>query len=204
MDIVSYTDSTYIFAGNSTGTNSPIAVAMSLVFSWILWKLSLIVFCYHIISREEGKGLRIGTALALLISLLGIDIVLTIFALNFYNDYVFYGAFTVLAVIVSLVNCKEKGPAMRNLLIPLLLIAGIYFIYGWLLPTFYTAYVKNLSTYSAIFLIFYGYPIIDTIIYSLTLFLGCKTDDWVKGFFSTIQFLLIGYGVGMILLIGYT
>jgi hypothetical protein len=65
-------------------------------------------------------------------------------------------------------------------------------------------YFNNLSTYSSCFLIIYSYPIIDLILYSATLALGCKMDDWLKGFFSSIHFYLLGYGVGMIMLVGYT
>lgn len=103
-----------------------------------------------------------------------------------------------------MVNCNDKATAAKNTLIPLLIIAGIYFIYGWLLPTLYKLYYDNLSVYSAVFLMIYGYPVFDVLLYSLTLILGNKIDNWIKEFFSTIHFLLLGYGVGMILLVGYT
>ena len=35
-----------------------------------------------------------------------LPVLLTIFGLSFYNDYIFYGIYTVLAVIVAAVNCK--------------------------------------------------------------------------------------------------
>jgi hypothetical protein len=110
----------------------------------------------------------------------------------------------VLALVVSIVNCQDKEAAAKNTLIPLLIIATIYFIYGWVLPTLYKVYYDNLSIYSAVFLLIYGYPVIDALLYSLTLLLGNKMDIWIKEFFSTIHFLLLGYGVGMILLVGYT
>lgn len=65
-------------------------------------------------------------------------------------------------------------------------------------------YSQNLSTYSMLFLIIYSYPIIDLIIYSCLLLLGTKMDNWLKGFFSSIHYLLLGYGVGMIMIVGYT
>jgi hypothetical protein len=105
-DTYSYTDSTQMFTSSSSSTNSALAVAMSLIYSWILWKASLIVFSYQIVSREEGKGLRVGTVITLLLVLLTIDILLTIFALSFYNDYIFFGAYVIFTVVVGLVNCK--------------------------------------------------------------------------------------------------
>jgi hypothetical protein len=91
-----------------------------------------------------------------------------------------------------------------NFLIPLLIIAFLYFAYAFLLPSLYKLYVNNLSTYGAIFLIIYSYPAVDLLFYAATLGLGTQMDNWVKGFFSTIHFLLLGYGVGMILIVGYT
>lgn len=64
--------------------------------------------------------------------------------------------------------------------------------------------MNNLSLYSAIFLIIYSYPIIDLIFYSVYLAIGNKVDNWQKAFFSSIHYLLLGYGVGMILIVGYT
>jgi hypothetical protein len=57
---------------------------------------------------------------------------------------------------------------------------------------------------SAIFLVIYGYPFVDLLLYAFTLFLGTKVENSVKNFFASIHFLLIGYAVGMILIIGYT
>ena len=50
--ISTYTSSSLsIFDGKTNGYNSTIAVAMSLVFSWLFWKITLIVYTYHVISR---------------------------------------------------------------------------------------------------------------------------------------------------------
>ena len=63
-----------------TDSHSTLSVAMGLVYSWLLWKLSLMVYSYHLISNSEGKILRIGTFIALAVVILGLDILLTIFA----------------------------------------------------------------------------------------------------------------------------
>lgn len=57
---------------------------------------------------------------------------------------------------------------------------------------------------SALFLIIYAYPAIDLLIYSVVLLLGNKVEDSVKSFFSVIHYMLLGYGAGMILIVGYT
>ena len=49
--IATYSNSSSIFNGRTNGYNSTIAVVMSLVFSWVFWKMSLIVYTYHIASR---------------------------------------------------------------------------------------------------------------------------------------------------------
>lgn len=199
-----YTDSTKIFSTSATSPGAPVAVAMSLIYSWVLWKFPLIVFTYKLISREESAKLRIGTWVTLIAVLLALDVLLTIFALNYYNDYIYYAAYIVFSVVVVLVNARDKGQAMYNLLVPLILVAFVYFCYGWLLPSLYKAYIQNLSTYGAIFLIIYGYPVVDLMFYSAYLGLGCKVDGWLKDFYGSIHFLLLGYGVGMIMLAGYT
>jgi hypothetical protein len=110
----------------------------------------------------------------LLAVLVTLDILLTIFALSFYNDVIFFAAFILFSAIVGLVNSKEKGRTLANLLIPLLLIAFLYFTYAYLIPTLYSMYKNNLSLYSYVFLIMYSYPIVDLLLYSLTLGLGSK------------------------------
>jgi len=92
---------------------------------------------------------------------------------------------------------------------PLLIIAALYLIYSLLLPSLYHVYYLNLSSMSTIsmstiFLIIYAYPAFDLILYSLCLWLGTKVEDDVKGLFSVIHYMLIGYGAGMILIVGYT
>lgn len=124
--------------------------------------------------------MKIGTVVTLLLVLLAVDILLTVFVPEFFADYIFFSIYIVLALVVSVVNCQDKEAAAKNTLIPLLIIATIYFIYGWLLPTLYKVYVDNLSNYSAIFLLIYGYPVIDALLYGLTLLLGNKMDHSIK------------------------
>ena len=201
MDGNTYTDATNIYS-ESTGT--PKAVAMSLIFSWILWKGALLIYALHLIINCESKALKIGTYIALLALILTIDILLTSFAKKYWRDYAFYGVTVLLIMIVSLVNNKEKLRALANTLIPLLLYAGFYFMYAWILPRLYRAYKDDMTEYGYLFLMFYTYPLWDLGFYSLTLFLGTKVDEEFKPFFSSLHFLLLGYGIGFTLLVGYT
>lgn len=124
--------------------------------------------------------------------------------LPFYNDYIFLAIYLLLSVIVVCVNCVDKKSAIKHNLVPILWICALNFIYCWILPTLYRVYQLNMSIYAAAFLIFYSYPIIDLAFYASTLALGHMMERWVKSFFSQIHFYILGYGVGMILLVGYT
>ena len=201
VDNNSYTDSTQMF---TESTSSVKAVAMALIFSWLLWKTAVMVYAYHVISNSESKGLRIGTFIALVLVLLAIDILLTSFAKLYWRDYGFMGVAIIFISIVALVNAKEKCRSLGNVLIPLLWYSMLYFLCGWVFPRLYNVYINNMAQLSAYFLIFYTYPAWDLILYSLTLFLGTKVDDDVKPFFSTIHYFLLGYAVGITMLIGYT
>lgn len=61
-----------------------------------------------------------------------------------------------------------------------------------------------MSNMETAFMIIYLYPIIDLLIFVLTLKLGSGVKAPFKSFFAMLHYLLIGYGVGMILLVGYT
>jgi hypothetical protein len=185
-----------------------VSVAMSLVYSWLLWKLPLIVYSYNLIEkREEGKGIKYGTYIGLIIILLAVDILLTVFVLPVYNEYIFYGIYVILTLLVAIINnsgLNRTKEAACNTLIPLMQIAFLYVSYCLFLPTLYNIYYSNLSAMSAIFLLIYGYPVIDLLLYALTLYLGTKVDSSVRIFYASLHFLMIGYGVGMILIVGYT
>lgn len=147
------------------------------------------------------------TVIVLFLILLAADIVLMIFMNTIYNDYIWFGAYVIFTLIVALINnsglgkCKE---ATKNTLIPLSIIALVFACYSILLPTLYYVYSSNLGTVIYPFLVVYLYPFIDLIFYSLLLGLGTFVEDSVKNFLSVIQFLLLGYGVGITLLVGYT
>jgi len=205
IDVVSYSDSTQIFS--TTNAFDTLGITVSLAYSWVLWKAPLVIYSYHLIEQQESKVLKFVCFIGEFIILLAIDVLLTIFASSFYNDWLFYAAYFVLTLIVAIVNNNGLGKtkeAILNTIIPLLIIAVLYAVYCILLPSLYYLYSQNLASMSAIFLVIYAYPAIDLLIYSLVLLLGNKVEDSVKGLFSAIHFMLIGYGAGMILIVGYT
>lgn len=151
--------------------------------------------------------LRIVSCVALFVVLLVLDIVLTIYALSFYGDWIFFGAYVVLGLIVVLINEGGLGRAVQgvfNCLVPWLLIALLYCIYSLFLPSLYRVYQQHESAQTAAFLIFYIYPGFDLAIYSLCLGLGTKVEPALKGGFSMLHYLMVGYGAGVILNVGYT
>jgi len=174
IDSVTYTDSTAIVA-NSSDT---LGIAMGLIYSWVLWKFPLVIYSFHLISkREEGAGVKYGTFIGMIIVLLAIDILLTIFALSIYNEYMYFGANFILTLIVALINnssLNKTKEAATNTIIPLSLIALIFACYSIFLPTLYKVYLLNLTQMSSVFLVIYGYPVVDMILYALTLYLGNK------------------------------
>ena len=154
-----------------------LGTAMSLVYSWVLWKGPILIYVLHLIEHQESKIIKIVTFAAEVAILLAIDILLTIYASSFWNEWIYYGAFVLLSLTVALVNncgINRTKEAILNTLIPLLLIAALYVIYTLLLPTLYHLYLNSLEAMSAVFLLIYLYPAFDLLLYALTLYLGTK------------------------------
>jgi hypothetical protein len=54
------------------------------------------------------------------------------------------------------------------------------------------------------YLMIYGYPILDVILYGGLLFINSKNFERAKPMLAAIQFYIIGYGVGITLLASMT
>jgi len=191
----------------STNPADTLGIAMSLIYSWVLWKGPLIVYAYNLIENQEWIGLKVGTFIGEWLALLAADILLTVFVQGQYSTWIYYGIYVGVTLIVTIINnagMVRGSQAVWNCLVPLLLIALLYVTYSLFLPTLYYAYFNNLSSMSAAFLLIYGYPAIDLLIYIVALFLGTVVSDSVKGLFSVIHYFMLGYGVGMVLMTGYT
>lgn len=76
-------DSTTLYEQGKT--SKPAAVALYLVFSWLMWKLPIALFMLHLIFEATNRILKyVSWAVALLI-MLTVDILLTIFVWNYYQ-----------------------------------------------------------------------------------------------------------------------
>ena len=160
IDTNTYTDSTSIFT--TTDPNDTVGVVVGIAYSWILWKGPITVYALHLSSMHESKGLRFGTWIAEVLVLLAMDILLSIFAKSFYGDWIFFGAYVMLTLIVALVansGLSRAKETVLNVLVPLLLGGMLYAVYSLLLPRLYYTYTQNLSGFSALFLAFYLYPV---------------------------------------------
>jgi len=206
VDTTTYSDSRTIF-GTADPTDT-LAIAMSLIYSWLLWKGPLCIYILHLTAEQSSKGLRIGSFAIMVVLCLAGDILLTIFAESIHGEWIYYGLFVLLATVVVLINnynLDRTKEALANVLIPLLLIAFLYCCYSLFLPKLYSIYYSNISSsMTVLYMVFYIYPAFDLLLYSLTLFLGNKVEWQVKGLQSAIHYMLVGYGAGMVLLVGYT
>ena len=88
-----------------------LSIAMGLLYSWLLWKGPLCGFVLHLTAEQTSKGMRIGTFAGLVVLCLAGDILLTIFAKSFHGEWIYYGLFTILAVVVVLINNAGIGRA---------------------------------------------------------------------------------------------
>lgn len=171
-----------------------------------MWKGPLLLFTFNCMKLNDGKLKWILLGVAALI-LLAADILLTIFLLYIYNNMMYFGLYTLVTVAVAVIanmELKRIKEAVFDSLLPLLCIGVIVIIQVLLLPILYYIYYKNISSQGAAFLTFYAYPFIDLIMYALILLMGNYVSEHVRTFYSQIHYLLIGYEVGFILLIGYT
>ena len=106
--------------------------------------------------------------------MLAADICLTIFINGIYTEYMFYGFAALLAVIVSIVNNRNKIiVGLMSSLLPLVYIALLYFSYTYFIPTILQLLIKYIDP-GYTYIIIYGYPILDLIFYSLLLVLNCR------------------------------
>ena len=139
-----------------------------------------------------------------MIIMLAIDILLSIFVEKVYSDYIFYGAYALLTLIVAAVNNKDRvKEGLAAAFFPLAYIALVIFTYTYLWPALYDVYIRKIPK-SAVYAQIYLYPLWDAIGYILLLTMNSKLPEMAKKFLSYIQFLILGYFVGMTLLVGVT
>lgn len=107
--------------------------------------------------------------------MLAIDVLGTTFLLSFYNDYIWFGIYSLLTVIVAAINRSKE--AARDAFIPLALIVLFYSTYAILLPSLYNKYSPALDSSGVMFVVYYLYPFFDMIIFCLLLYFGSFVSD---------------------------
>jgi len=80
------------------------AVALSLLFSWLMWKLPLSLFILHLAFEQPNRILKYVSWSISLVIMLTVDLLLTVFISTVYQDYMFYCFTAVIAIIISLIN----------------------------------------------------------------------------------------------------
>jgi hypothetical protein len=179
------------------------AVALSLLFSWVMWKLPLTVFTLEAIKEKNHSIQRYMAYGFFVILLLLIDIMATIFRPEGYHDWIFFVIYVVLSLILVVVNGLRVRRKMlkniRNFLVPILYIVLTYVSFSLLVPGIYGAIYKKLGD-DAAYIIVYIFPAIDMIFYSLIIIASYVCDSHVLKFIKMFQFLNTGYAVGHLVL----
>ena len=123
---------------------------------------------------------------------------------KFYGPYIFFGANFIIAIVISVINNRpniKKGLAAAAL--PLAIIAIAYFLYALLWPFFFEKYTDKFSD-ASVYVQIYLFLLWDLLVYSLLLVVNNFIPQVAKPFTAIIHFLLLGYFVGMTLLVGVT
>jgi hypothetical protein len=123
----------------------------------------------------------------------------------------FYAFASLLIIIVSLINnCSTKKSAIFSSFIPLFYIALLYFCYTYFIPILYNLFVNYVdpTNYGYIYLMVYGYPVLDLILYIVLLVFNAKCGismlEAGKNVMSIIQYFILGYFIGITMLVGIT
>lgn len=79
--------------------------------------------------------------------MLAVDILLTVFLPLIYQEYMFYAFASLLAILLGVINNKEKRlVSAASAFFPLLFIALLYFSYSYFIPTIFNLIVTNVSS----------------------------------------------------------
>ena len=120
----------------------------------------------------------------------------------------YYCLFFIMAIVMAIINkfnLEKVKSGIFSAIIPLFLIAFFYSCHNFFFPAMLNAEKIGLPTgYDALFLWFYLYPLLDLALFSMLLGGNYFLPPEIKLFTEILHFQLVGYGVGMILLVGYT
>jgi hypothetical protein len=190
-----YNDATLLTAAN---------MAMGILYSWLLWKLPLMVLLFELVSNQESKVVRFVPLGVVFVVLLAADIVLSVLLYQLYAEWMFYAGYFVLGMIVVGVGNKEspKVPLLTFVYL-VLFVAFMYASYSILLPGLYYVYVQNIPE-AANYLQIYLFPLFDLLFYAILLVGNNKIHQNGRIFASYLHFMQLGYFAGMTMLVGVT
>lgn len=157
---------------------------------------------YDTLNSRIVKYVTWAIAVALM---LAADILLLIFIPTIYQEYMFYAFTALLTIVVTLINNR---PFILNSFLssflPYFFIAVLYFFYSYLIPSIFNQVIKNINP-GYEYVMIYGYPILDLILYSCLLALNSSIRlHYAKPLLSFVQFYLIGYFAGITMLASVT
>ena len=178
---------------------------MSILYSWMMWKLPLSFFSLDLaLQQPENRKSSIGIWGGGLGVLLAADILLSVFTPFFYWQYMFFGFNLLVALIVAgVANRPNIGRGLGAAFFPLFYIAVLYACYTIAWPSLYKVYTGNFGNWAA-YVQVYLFLLWDLLTYSLLLLLNNYLPQMGKAFASTIHYLILGYFVGINLLVGVT
>lgn len=116
----------------------------------------------------------------------------------------FFAFTALLTTILTMIN--NRPGCVKSFftgILPYFYIALLYFFYSYLIPSIFNQMVKNVDP-GYEYLMIYGYPILDVILYGGLLFINSRNLTRAQPMFAAIQFYLIGYAVGITLLASMT
>jgi hypothetical protein len=146
-----YYEKSYNWAGipttlQQTVSSTATGIALKLILEWLTWKGPLIIFTYNCIRLNPNisKWISLGVHFGLLLT---IDILLTIFVLEVYNNMIYFGIYVLFNVGVAAFNnsgLDRTKQAIFDSFFPLLWIAFAVIVMVLLLPILYKIYFDNI------------------------------------------------------------
>lgn len=162
------------------------------------------LFILHLIYQSPNRIIKYVSWGVSLLIMLAVDILLTIFIPTIYQQYMFYAFTAILTVIVSVIcNRPMYKAAIAGSFLPLFYIALLYFSYTYFIPALYGVIYDNLTD-GHMYLMIYGYPVLDILFYIGLLLLNAKCPQICKPLLSFVQFFLLGYFCGITMLTSVT
>jgi hypothetical protein len=176
---------------------------LSLLFSWVMWKLPLAVFTLKVIRKKKQKMLNYATWIFFVLLILLIDIMATVFRPEGYQDWIYFIIYLfwsfVLVIVNGIQNKKKMYRNIINFLLPMLYIVIAYACFTILIPGIYYSIYLGIGN-DAPYIIVHIFPIIDLIFYSLIILITYYSEHRTIKFVKMLYFLNTGYAIGHVIL----